>query len=57
MTSVDQIHGAGLLERVSGYQLKKSGKITRSNWGALPLTENQLAYAAADAYAGRFKEQ
>eukprot|EP00775_Hariotina_reticulata_P011735 gene11735-11879_t len=42
---------AGLLEHVSGYTLRKYRKITRSDWGAVPLRQQQLAYAAADAYA------
>lgn len=32
-------------------QFRKSGKISRSNWGAHPLSHSQIMYAANDAYA------
>jgi hypothetical protein len=43
---------AGLLQRTSAFSLAKSKRITRSNWSKVPLSEQQLQYAACDAYAG-----
>ncbi|MCF0253533.1 MAG: hypothetical protein HUK26_04275 [Duodenibacillus sp.] len=36
-----------------GRYLSKPSKVQMSHWGRLPLTARQIAYAAADAWAGR----
>jgi ribonuclease D len=43
---------AGLLQRTSEFSLAKNKRITMSNWAKIPLSEQQLQYAACDAYAG-----
>jgi ribonuclease D len=35
-----------------GIEFEKSAKISRSNWEKSPLSENQILYAAADAWVG-----
>ncbi|KAF6258118.1 ribonuclease H-like domain-containing protein [Scenedesmus sp. NREL 46B-D3] len=42
---------AGLLQRTSQFSLLKNKRITMSNWSKIPLSEQQLQYAACDAYA------
>lgn len=43
---------AGLMDHVTEYSLPKSRRIRCSNWAQDPLSREQIAYAAADAYAG-----
>lgn len=40
-----------LAKSVLGVELLKSRKIATSNWGQIPLTDRQIAYAARDAWA------
>jgi hypothetical protein len=40
-----------LAEMVSGFTLHKSKTLAMSDWSAVPLTQRQLEYAAADAFA------
>jgi hypothetical protein len=42
---------SGLLEQTTGYSLVKKKNVTRSDWSRQPLSEQQVSYAAADAYA------
>jgi ribonuclease D len=41
-----------LVQLVLGRELVKSRKMAMSNWGAVPLSEAQVAYSARDAWAG-----
>jgi hypothetical protein len=42
-----------LLADATGIELAKSKKVQMSDWAAAPLSERQVAYAAADAWAGK----
>lgn len=44
---------ARLLADATGIALPKSASVQKSDWAASPLTEQQVMYAAADAWAGR----
>lgn len=40
------------MQEVTQFTISKNSKVRCSNWAARPLSDKQISYAAADAYAG-----